>query len=107
MADSFCLIPSKADPSVASLKEENASLKAELEKQKQQLANMELALKARQEQDQQLRDSIMIARKEVRNFLVLAVVRNYSWQCMTNRHIEPCFLRMCYRDHHSRRTRSI
>ncbi|KAH9901179.1 hypothetical protein C8Q73DRAFT_676990 [Cubamyces lactineus] len=64
MADSFCLIPSKADPSVASLKEENASLKAELEKQKQQLANMELALKARQEQDQQLRDSIMIARKE-------------------------------------------
>ncbi|KAL7283224.1 hypothetical protein ACG7TL_002651 [Trametes sanguinea] len=66
MADSFCLIPAKSDPTMASLKEENAALKAELEKQKQQLANMELALKARQEQDQQLRDSIMIARKEVR-----------------------------------------
>ena len=66
MADSFCLIPSKSEPSAASLKEENASLKAELEKQRQQLVNMEAALKARQEQDQQLRDSIMLARKEVR-----------------------------------------
>lgn len=66
MADSFCLIPSKADPSAPSLKDENAALKAELEKQRQQLANMEQALKVRQEQDLQLRDSIMIARKEVR-----------------------------------------
>ena len=66
MADSFCLIPSKADPTVASLKDENASLKAELEKQRQQFVNMEKALKARQEQDQHLRDSIMIARKEVK-----------------------------------------
>lgn len=65
MADSFCLIPSKSGPNAAALQEENASLKVELEKQKQQLANMELALKARQEQDQHLRDSIMLARKEV------------------------------------------
>lgn len=65
MADSFCLIPSKADPSVVSLKEENTQLKAELEKQRQQFASMEMALKARQEKDQQLRDSIMLARKEV------------------------------------------
>lgn len=65
MADSFCLIPSKSDPTVATLKEENATLKAELDKQRQQLAKMELALKVRQEQDQQLRDSIMVARKEV------------------------------------------
>ncbi|KAI9064217.1 hypothetical protein FKP32DRAFT_1757529 [Trametes sanguinea] len=70
MADSFCLIPAKSDPSMASLKEENAMLKAELEKQKQQLANMELALKARQEQDQQLRDSIMIARKEAHRAMI-------------------------------------
>lgn len=69
MADSFCLIPSKADPSTPSLKDENAALKAELEKQRQQLANMEQALKVRQEQDLQLRDSIMIARKEVRFLL--------------------------------------
>lgn len=49
-----------------SLKDENSALKAELEKQRQQLANMEQALKVRQEQDLQLRDSIMLARKEVR-----------------------------------------
>ena len=65
MADSFCLIPSKSEPTAAALKEENMSLKAELEKQRQQLATMELALKVRQEQDQHLRDSIMLARKEV------------------------------------------
>ena len=69
LADSFCLIPSKSDPTPAALKEENASLKAELEKQRQQLANMEMALKARQEQDQHLRDNIMLARKEVRRSL--------------------------------------
>ncbi|KAI0781145.1 hypothetical protein BD413DRAFT_22235 [Trametes elegans] len=70
MADSFCMIPSKSDPSMASLKEENAMLRAELEKQKQQFANMEIVLKARQEQDQQLRDSIMIARKEAHRAMV-------------------------------------
>ncbi|TFK90928.1 hypothetical protein K466DRAFT_563225 [Polyporus arcularius HHB13444] len=74
MADSFCLIPSKADPSIASLKEENATLKAELEKQQQQLAKMELALKARQEQDQQLRDSIMLARKEAHRAMISSTV---------------------------------
>ncbi|KAH9946287.1 uncharacterized protein BXZ73DRAFT_95791 [Epithele typhae] len=70
MADSFCLIPSKADPNAASLKEENAALKAQLEQQQQKLANMELVLKARQEQDQQLRDSIMIARKEAHRAMI-------------------------------------
>ncbi|KAI0637188.1 hypothetical protein C8Q77DRAFT_552531 [Trametes polyzona] len=70
MADSFCLIPSKSDPSIASLKEENASLKAELEKQRQKMANLELALKTRQEQDQQLRDSIMLARKEAHRAMI-------------------------------------
>ena len=82
MADSFCLIPSKSEPSAASLKEENASLKAELEKQRQQLANMEAALKARQEQDQQLRDSIMLARKEVRYSVLparLLMLRRPLW----------------------------
>ncbi|KAH9854038.1 hypothetical protein C2E23DRAFT_819290 [Lenzites betulinus] len=70
MADSFCLIPSKADPTMASLKEENEALRAELEKQRQQFANMELALKVRQEQDQQLRDSIMVARKEAHRAMI-------------------------------------
>ncbi|PIL23806.1 hypothetical protein GSI_13557 [Ganoderma sinense ZZ0214-1] len=74
MADSFCMIPAKGDPSVASLKEENATLKAELEKQRQQFVNMEAALKARQEQDQQLRDSIMIARKEAHRAMMSSTV---------------------------------
>ncbi|KAI0747916.1 hypothetical protein C8Q80DRAFT_1169069 [Daedaleopsis nitida] len=74
MADSFCLIPSKSEPSAAALKEENVSLKAELEKQRQQLANMELALKARQEQDQHLRDSIMLARKEAHRAMISSSV---------------------------------
>ncbi|TBU32265.1 hypothetical protein BD311DRAFT_862659 [Dichomitus squalens] len=74
MADSFCLVPSKSEPGVASLKEENASLKAELEKQRQQLVNMEAALKARQEQDQQLRDSIMLARKEAHRAMLSSTV---------------------------------
>ncbi|KAI1787929.1 hypothetical protein LXA43DRAFT_895593 [Ganoderma leucocontextum] len=74
MADSFCLIPSKADPSVASLKEENTALKAELEKQRQQLVNMEAALKTRQEQDLQLRDSIMVARKEAHRAMMSSTV---------------------------------
>ncbi|KAI0646847.1 hypothetical protein C8Q79DRAFT_956667 [Trametes meyenii] len=74
MADSFCLIPSKSDPSMASLKEENAVLRAELEKQRQQFANMELALKMRQEQDQQLRDSIMLARKEAHRAMISSSV---------------------------------
>ncbi|RPD65920.1 hypothetical protein L226DRAFT_530046 [Lentinus tigrinus ALCF2SS1-7] len=70
MADSFCLIPSKSDPGMTLLKEENDTLKAELEKQRQQLAKMELALKARQEQDQQLRDSIMLVRKEAHRAMI-------------------------------------
>ncbi|KAI0807225.1 hypothetical protein C8Q74DRAFT_47242 [Fomes fomentarius] len=74
MADSFCLIPSKADPSVVSLKEENTELKAEIEKQRQQLASMEMALKARQEKDQQLRDSIMLARKEAHRAMISSSV---------------------------------
>lgn len=74
MSDSFCMIPAKGDPSVASLKDENATLKAELEKQRQQFANMEAALKARQEQDQQLRDSIMVARKEAHRAMMSSTV---------------------------------
>ncbi|KAL1947634.1 hypothetical protein VTO73DRAFT_13358 [Trametes versicolor] len=80
MADSFCLIPSKADPSAPSLKDENAALKAELEKQRQQLANMEQALKVRQEQDLQLRDSIMIARKEAHRAMISSNVLPRSAQ---------------------------
>lgn len=69
MADSFCLIPSKSDPPTSALKNENSTLKAELEEVQKQLASANRALKQRQEQDIQLRDSIMLARKEVNHFI--------------------------------------
>ena len=65
MADSFCLIPSKAEPSISSLKKENLTLKADLEEAQKQLALAERTLKQKKEQDLHLRDSIMLARKEV------------------------------------------
>ena len=66
MADSFCLVPSKPDPSIATLKKENAIMKAQLEEERRKLAAAERILKQRQEQDVHLRESIMLARKEVR-----------------------------------------
>lgn len=65
MADSFCLIPSKSEPSLNTLKKENLTLKADLEETQKQLALAERTLKQKKEQDMQLRDSIMLARKEV------------------------------------------
>lgn len=66
MADSFCLIPSKSDANaVTALKKENGVLQADVEELRKRLASAEGMLKMRQEQDQQLRDSILLARKEV------------------------------------------
>ena len=66
MADSFCLIPSKSDATaVTALKKENDALQADVEELRKRLASAEGMLKMRQEQDQQLRDSILLARKEV------------------------------------------
>ena len=65
MVDSFFVIPSKADPPISVLKQENATLKAQLEKQRERLEMAERLLKQRQEHDQHLRESIMLARKEV------------------------------------------
>ncbi|KAH9951394.1 hypothetical protein B0H21DRAFT_685234, partial [Amylocystis lapponica] len=70
MADSFCLIPSKSDPTVATLKKENAALKSELEEARKQLAAAEGMLKMRQEHDQQLRDSILVAREKAQRAMI-------------------------------------
>jgi len=70
MSDSFCLIPSGSEPPANTLKKENAELKAELEEMRKQLASAEATLKMRQEQDQHLRDSIMLARKEAHRVMV-------------------------------------
>lgn len=48
------------------LKNENAALKAQVEEMQKQLETADRALKQRKEHDQQLRDSILLARKEVR-----------------------------------------
>ena len=76
MTDSFCVIPSKSDSSLAVLKKENASIKAQLEDERKKLAAAERLLKQRQEQDQHLRESIMLARKEVSAVDVQPVFKN-------------------------------
>lgn len=63
-SDSFCFIPSKSEPSQSALKEENSTLRSELEGMKKRLENAERMLKLRQEQDQQLRENIALARRE-------------------------------------------
>ncbi|EMD38608.1 hypothetical protein CERSUDRAFT_113788 [Gelatoporia subvermispora B] len=70
MSDSFCLIPSGSEPVATTLKKENTELKMELDEMRKQLASAEATLKMRQEQDQHLRDSIMLARKEAHRVMV-------------------------------------
>lgn len=65
MADSFCVVPSRSEPPLSVLKQENAILKAKLEEERKRLLQAERMLKQRQEQDHHLRESIMLARKEV------------------------------------------
>jgi len=63
-SDSFCFIPSTSEPSLSALKEENNTLRSELEAMQKRLENAERMLKLRQEQDQQLRENIAVARRE-------------------------------------------
>lgn len=65
MADSFCLVRSDTESSVSVLRKENAAYKTKLEEMQQQLVSAERMLKMRHDQDQQLRESIILARKEV------------------------------------------
>lgn len=64
LSESFCVVGT--DASAAGLKLENATLKANVDNLKARLATMERMLKVRKDQDQQLRDSIVMARREVR-----------------------------------------
>jgi len=64
LSESFCLIPSSKEPSLNALKQENATLKADVEEMQRRLAATEKMMKARIDQDQRLRDSIVLARKE-------------------------------------------
>ncbi|KAI9508483.1 hypothetical protein F5148DRAFT_1299275 [Russula earlei] len=63
-SDSFCFIPSTSEPSHSALKEENGALRSDLEGMQRRLESAERLLKLRQEQDQQLRENIAVARRE-------------------------------------------
>ncbi|THH14708.1 hypothetical protein EW146_g5654 [Bondarzewia mesenterica] len=63
-SDSFCMIPSKSEPSPSTLKKEIVALRSDLEATQGQLEAAEQQLKLRREQDQQLRDNIVLARRE-------------------------------------------
>lgn len=64
--DDFCLVPASSEelPSTMRLKKENIALKAKLEAMEKQMASVQRQMKLRNEQDQQLRDNIILARRE-------------------------------------------
>ncbi|PPQ65104.1 hypothetical protein CVT24_003065 [Panaeolus cyanescens] len=69
LSGSFCLIPTGDEPTPAVLKKENASLKNEIATLRAQLENQDRLLKRRKEQDTQLRDSIFLATREAQRAL--------------------------------------
>ncbi len=100
-SDSFCFIPSKSEPSQLALKEENNTLRSELDGMKMRLENAERMLKLRQEQDQQLRENIAVARREVLHTLMggkfqrthyLDCRRTEQWVLPCMQHNEPASL---------------
>ncbi|KLO07987.1 hypothetical protein SCHPADRAFT_908989 [Schizopora paradoxa] len=70
-SDSFCLIPSSSDNTntIAQLKKENASLKSKIEAMTAQMTTVRKQMALRNEQDQQLRDHIITARKEAQRVM--------------------------------------
>lgn len=74
-SDSFCLVPSSSDTAneTTRLKKENMSLKAQLEVMEKQMTSVKNQMRIRNEQDQQLRDNIILARKEVCPMLCLSL----------------------------------
>ena len=73
--DDFCFVPSASSSDLSSstrLKRENVELKSKLEAMEKQMNAVKRQIKLRNEQDQHLRDNIMLARKEVR-LLVMRV----------------------------------
>lgn len=64
LAESFFVIPSGDEKN--KLRKENATLKAEISTLQNQLSEMKVVLKMRQDKDNALRDNILHARREVR-----------------------------------------
>ncbi|KAI6111485.1 hypothetical protein EDD17DRAFT_1504810 [Pisolithus thermaeus] len=64
LSESFYLVPPEPEQSLPALRKENASLKREVDEMQKRLAAAERMLQLRKEQDQQLRDSIVLARQQ-------------------------------------------
>ncbi|KAJ8699858.1 hypothetical protein PTI98_002937 [Pleurotus ostreatus] len=64
LSESFCLVPSGSEPSLAAQKRENAALKAEIEALQSRLEATERVIQLRKDQDLHLRESIVMARRE-------------------------------------------
>lgn len=65
LSESFCLVPLESDSATSALKKENLTLKLEIEEMQRRLSEAERVLQLRKEQDQLLRDSIVMARHQV------------------------------------------
>lgn len=66
LSESFCLIPCESESAKSALMKENVSLKQEIEEMQGRVSKAERVLQLRKEQDQLLRDSIVMARHQVR-----------------------------------------
>ncbi|KAI5123276.1 hypothetical protein M0805_009298 [Coniferiporia weirii] len=85
--DDFCLVSSTSEDSVAMtrLKTENSQLKVKLDAMEKQMASVRKQITLRNEQDQHLRDNIMLARKEAQRAMAAsASLTNPSMQSMMN-----------------------
>lgn len=65
LSESFCMIPSDSERPRSDLKKENVSLKQDLEAMSKRLTAAERIMQLRKEQDQQLREIIVMARHQV------------------------------------------
>ncbi|KAF8559515.1 hypothetical protein OG21DRAFT_1452641 [Imleria badia] len=74
LSESFCLIPLESEPATSALKKENISLKQEMEEMQIRLAEAERVLQLRKEQDQLLRDSIVMARHQAQRAMGASLV---------------------------------
>jgi hypothetical protein len=74
LSESFYMIPSDSEPSRSDLKKENTSLKQELEAMSKRLTAAERIMQLRKEQDQQLRESIVMARHQAQRAMGASTV---------------------------------
>ncbi|EGO21518.1 hypothetical protein SERLADRAFT_473969 [Serpula lacrymans var. lacrymans S7.9] len=82
LSESFCLISSGSEPSTSTLKKENEMLKLEVEATQKRLAASEKVLQMRKDQDQQLRDSIVMARHQAQRAMGASVIQQRPGQAV-------------------------